>query len=97
MFKVLVLSTLFISVLFAREVVPDDYYISNDTDLSYIYAKEYQDILPSLKKYQQTIIDGYEKEFGYKLDTKLYVALASQNNQIPNGFATQIPFNLQMV
>jgi hypothetical protein len=89
----LVLSTYLLS---AGVVVPDDYFISDDENLSYIYSKEYQEILPNLKKYQKNIIDGYEREYGYTLDNTLYVGLASSKNQIANGFSTQFPFNEQL-
>ena len=46
--------------------------------------------------YQKKIMKQYEKEFGYTLDDKLYVSFASFNNQIANGFSTQLPFNSQL-
>jgi len=92
------LFSLFLSnyLLSAGVVVPDDYFISNDKNLSYIYSKEYKEILPKLKEYQADIINGYENEYGYTLDDTLYVGLASFNNQIANGFSTQFPFNEQI-
>jgi len=84
------------SLLSAGVVVPDDYFISDDENLSYIYSKEYQEILPNFKKYQEKIINGYEREYGYTLDNTLYVGLASSKNQIANGFSTQFPFNEQV-
>jgi len=86
------------SSLFSNSVVvPDDYLIFNDKELSYVYSSEYQEILPELQEYQKSIIKGYEKEYGFKLDEKLYVGLASNNNQIANGFSTQFPFNSQLL
>jgi hypothetical protein len=87
------LSTMLFS---AGVVVPDDYLISDEEELSYIYSQEHSAILPELKSYQQEIIQGYEKEYGFKLDDKLNVGLASSNNQIANGFSTQFPFNSQL-
>lgn len=84
-------------LLSTQIVVPDDYYISKDDNLSYIYSKEYREILPKIKEYQEDIISNYEREYGYKLDEKLYVGLASFKNQIANGFSTQIPFNSQIL
>jgi len=89
----LILSTLLLS---SAVVVPDDYLISEDKELSYIYTPEHASVIPKMKAYQEEIIDGYEKEFGFKLDDKMYVGLASNNNQIANGFSTQIPFNMQL-
>jgi len=96
MYKTLFSLSLSTSLLSAGVVVPDDYFISDDENLSYIYSKEYQEILPNLKKYQENIIDGYEREYGYTLDNTLYVGLASSKNQIANGFSTQFPFNEQL-
>jgi hypothetical protein len=85
------------TILFAEGVVvPDDYLIIEDKDITYGYTKEYEEILPHIKKYQQNLINQYESEFDYKLDQTLYVGLASKNNQIANGFSTQIPFNSQL-
>ena len=83
-------------LLFGAVVVPDDYLISDDEELSYVYSKEHASLIPQMKAYQEEIIGGYEKEFGFKLDDKMYVGLASNNNQIANGFSTQIPFNMQL-
>ena len=80
----------------AGVVVPDDYLITEESDLSYIYSNEHSEILPELKAYQNKILEVYEEEYGFKLDEKLYVGLASSNNQIANGFSTQFPFNSQL-
>ncbi len=87
------LSTLFLS---AGVVVPDDYVIADDEKLSYVYSDEYAGMMSDMKMYQEQIVNEYEKEYGFKLDDKLYVGLASQKNQIANGFSTQIPFNSQL-
>lgn len=77
-------------------VVPDDYYISDDKEKAYVYTQEYVPIVSDFKEYQGDIIQAYEKEYGYQLDEKLYVGLASHKNQIANAFSTQIPFNAQL-
>ena len=77
-------------------VVPDDYLISEEKNISYIYTQEYKAILPEWKSYQQKIVEGYEEEFDFKLDETLHVGMASSNNQIANGFSTQFPFNSQL-
>ena len=92
-FPSLTLSTLLLS---SSVVVPDDYLISEGEELSYIYSEEHTSVIPKMKAYQEEIIDGYEKEFGFKLDDDMTVGLASNNNQIANGFSTQIPFNMQL-
>ncbi|MCB4747185.1 MAG: hypothetical protein LGB54_01120, partial [Sulfurovum sp.] len=65
------------SLLQASSVVPDNYYIDNDNNLTYIYAKEYHNLVPAIRNYQHKIIDTYTKEFGLRLDEKLYIKLAS--------------------
>ena len=94
--KILLYFTLSTTLFSAGVVVPDDYLISDEEELSYVYSEEYSAILPELKAYQEEIIKGYEKEYGFKLDDKLNVGLASSNNQIANGFSTQFPFNSQL-
>ena len=93
-----VLSFIVLSSLLMSQsvVVPDNYKISKDKQLGYIYSKEYTDIVPALKDYQTDIMKQYGEEFGYSFDTTMYVGLASLNNQIANGFATPIPFNSQL-
>lgn len=97
MFKQWILLLLGISYSFASGVVmPDAYEISEDEKRSYVYSNEYSELLPELKGYQEDILNTYEKEYGFALDDKLYVGLASHNNQIANAFSTQIPFNSQL-
>ncbi|CAA6812748.1 MAG: Unknown protein [uncultured Sulfurovum sp.] len=94
--NILLSMTLSTHLLFSAVVVPDDYLIAEGDELSYVYTQEHDAVIPSMKKYQEEIITGYEKEFGYKLDDKMHVGLASSKNQIANGFSTQIPFNMQL-
>ena len=77
-------------------VVPDDYLISQEGQLTYGYSAEYAKVLPALKNYQEQILKRYTDEFGFELDDRLYVGLASSNNQIANAFSTQFPFNSQL-
>ena len=85
-----------LSTASAGVVVPDEYEVSEGDEISYIYGAEYKESLPDIKAYQKKVIDGYEKEFGFALDDKTRVGLATSNNQIANGFSTQIPFNMQL-
>ena len=84
------------SLAFSAVVVPDDYYTVDDGEFAYIYGEEHRALLPDMQVYQKSIVKGYEKEFGFKMDDKLSVGLATSNNQIANGFSTQIPFNMQL-
>ncbi len=94
--KTLFVLPLTLSLLTAAVVVPDDYIISDGEALSYVYTEEHASLIPKMKAYQEEIVIGYEKEFGFKLDDKMSVGIASNNNQIANGFSTQIPFNMQL-
>ena len=87
---------LFLSSAIAGVVVPDEYEVSDDKEVSYIYGAEYKESLSDIKAYQEDIIKVYKKEFGFALDDRLRVGLATSNNQIANGFSTQIPFNMQL-
>ncbi len=94
--KIILLIGVSFSLAFSAVVVPDDYLISNDEEVSYIYTQENSKLMPQMKSYQEVIVKGYEKEFGFKLDDEMTVGLASSSNQIANGFSTQIPFNMQL-
>ncbi|NEW61137.1 hypothetical protein GSY74_07570 [Sulfurovum sp. bin170] len=96
MSKILLSIALPITIFAEGVVVPDNYKISENEDVSYVYTSEYAEILPKMKAYQQDLMQQYEDDFGYKLDDTLFVGLASKNNQIANGFSTQIPFNSQL-
>ncbi len=96
MLKSLALLTLPALLLAQTPVLPDNYQINSDDTLSYIYSEAYQKILPQLKSYQAEILKQYSKEYGYELDDTLYVGLASEKNQIANGFSNQMPLNLQV-
>jgi len=92
----LLLSTLPLLLTAETFIVPDDYKITKDKEIDYIYSEEYEPILPDIKAYQEEVISQYEKDFGFKLDDKMQVGLASLNNQESNAFSTQIPFNMQV-
>ena len=94
--KLFVALSLSISLAVSAVVVPDDYYRVDDGEFAYIYGEEHRALLPDMQNYQKNLIDNYEKEFGFKMDDKLSVGLATSNNQIANGFSTQIPFNMQL-
>jgi len=96
MYKILLPLTASTMLLSSSVVVPDDYLISDDENVSYVYTQEHASLMPKMKSYQEEIVKGYEKDFGFKLDEKLNVGLASNNNQIANGFSTQVPFNSQL-
>jgi len=97
MFKAFAPLLLPLLMLAQAPVVPEDeYHLSGDDTLRYIYAPTYATLLPHIQRYQAEILRQYSKEFGYPLDDTLYVGLASLKNQIANGFSTQIPLNSQL-
>ncbi len=86
-----------ISISKAANVEPNDNYLEVKTPkIDLIVAKEYEDKVYDIISLEESVLQTYEKLFGYKLDDTLYQGLASSNNQIANAFSTQIPFNMQM-
>lgn len=83
--------------VFASVVVPDDYLISDDEKVSYLYTQEHSELMPMTKAYQEEVMETYEDEFGFALDDELVVGVASSKNQIANAYSTQIPFNSQVL
>lgn len=84
-------------VVLASVVVPDDYLISEDKKVSYLYTHEHSELMPMTKAYQEEVMETYEDEFGFALDDELIVGVASSKNQIANGYSTQMPFNSQVL
>jgi len=85
-------------MLNAGDVVMMDepYYQSDVRNTQIIYTQQnlpYAQYTASVEKALQPL---YEEMFGYKMDEKLSVVLASKYNQIPNGFSTQYPNNRQV-
>ena len=102
MYKFILLISIVSIQIFAKINIPraiesnDSYLIDKHRNITYIYSGIYKNILPTLYIKQKKLLDRYQSDFGYKLDSKLFVGLASLNNQITNGFSTQTPFNSQM-
>ncbi|HHS93504.1 MAG TPA: hypothetical protein ENK82_09150, partial [Campylobacterales bacterium] len=97
MYKTVFISIISSASLLSSVVVPDDYLIFADENLSYFYTKEHSGIMPMTKKYQEGVMRIYEEEFGLELDDELLVGVASSENQIANAYSTQIPFNSQIL
>jgi len=79
-------------------VVPNDenYYISNVGDTELIYTEKNKKFAEQAASLEAVIHSEYEELFGYEMDQVLHVGLISDNNQIANGFSTQVPFNMQI-
>lgn len=77
----------------AQFLVPGDdpYFSENAEDIQYIYSESNAEALPELKFYMGYFIDKYTQSFGWTLDEKLRLVIASNRNQIANGFATPTP------
>ena len=95
--KILLSLTLPLYLFSGTIVVPDDYQLSSSDKIDYIYSKEHERIIPQIKTYQEEILNQYEREFGFELDEKMHVGIASNNNQIANAMVTPIPLNLQFL
>jgi hypothetical protein len=94
----ILLSMLMLSyAVLASVVVPDEYLISDDEKVSYLYTQEHSELMPMTKAYQEGVMETYENEFGFVLDDELLVGIASSKNQIANAYSTQIPFNSQVL
>lgn len=78
------------------------YLVPNDTDYKILKEEKYQYILPSdqlrdftqIKNYSDFITPLYESEYGWIIDEKTSIVLASKWNQIPNAFAMSTPNSL---
>jgi len=97
MHKILLFLTLSLCLFSGSVIVPDNYQINSSKNIDYIYSEEYQNIIPQIKIYQEQIMHQYEKEFGFKLDEKMHVGMASNNNQVANAMVTPLPLNLQFL
>lgn len=80
------------------EVVPHDqpYYTKDVRNVELIYTEKNQDTAQRAADVQMLLQPVYEDVFGYTLDEKLYIGLASDYNQIPNGFASFLPYARQV-
>ena len=80
------------STAFAQLVGNDsDYRVREAEAYRFIYSTEYEQLTNKLAP-QNSVLNGiYEKEFAWRLDELATIGLASSQNQITNGFATQFP------
>ncbi len=84
-------------VLHAAHVEPDERYMKvENKEITLIYPPEYADQKERIAGVGQDIVDTYAHSYGYPLDSRLYLMLASSRNQIANAFSTQIPLNMQV-
>ena len=82
-------------LLFAGMETPfnSDFINSKYEKFDLIYPKEYEKYSDMIAKKVERTITVYEKSFGYKLNNRLKIILASTNDQILNGYSTPIYTN----
>lgn len=56
-----------------------------------VSPENYEAHLPQTLEYMKEFIRRYTKSFNWTLDEEVYLVLASENNQVANGFATVTP------
>ena len=59
---------------------------------TYIFAEEYQTLIPRFIKYHEKLEKIYEKEFRWKLDDQTYIVWISPWQQVANGYASSIDY-----
>ncbi len=95
--KKAILALLFSCVfLHAAPVAPGDYTIREGNTTSYIYPKNSTMDIAKTARYQSGVMSTYKREYGYRLDQRLYLTIGSQDDQIANAFSTQFPLNEQV-
>lgn len=79
-------------------IVPEDenYLQTRQGNAEFIYTEQNAYALQRAMQVSAFLHPQYESMFGFKLDSPLYVGLISQQNQIANGFSTQLPLNMQV-
>ncbi len=83
--------------LMASPVVSGDYTLQKNNTSTYITPTGSKLDAQAISATHQAIRRVYDREFGYRLDAPLRVSLASRHNQVANAFATQLPFNEQVL
>jgi len=78
------------------QLMPDDvpYYVFEKNNYKFIFPEEDRVFMPQVTFAQEKIQKLYEKSFSWKLDELTSLALASNNNQVANAYATVFPNNL---
>ena len=79
-------------------IVPGDeqYYSSGNEDVELIYTEQNRYAAQQAIGLEAQIRREYEETFGFEMDSKLFVGIISQQNQVANGFSTQYPLNMQI-
>ena len=88
--------TLVVHLLGAHVEPGEDYEILEGRALSLIAPKGSHQEARSVASREEAILHRYAESYGYRLDSRLYLGIASSKNQIANAFSTQIPLNMQI-
>lgn len=82
----------------ASDVVPLDaqYYTADVRNTQLIFTRDNLAAARRAAEIESCLQPYYEHLYGYTMDETLYVGLASENNQIANGFSTPYPNNRQI-
>jgi len=78
----------------AQVTVPSDvdYFTISTPQARFIFSEDRRPYVPELVAYSHYFLQAYAKSFNWRLDEKPSIALLSERNQIPNAFATVMPF-----
>lgn len=80
----------------AAQLVPSDtsYYVHEQDGYHYIFPQLYSGHIPKAVEFNEHLRVLYEKSYSWKLEERASLVLASERNQIANGFATVSPNTL---
>ena len=87
------------STVFSNNVAKDDleYLHFGTKRFNFIFPKEYQEFSNKIISTTDQLANYYEKIYDHKLDEKTEFMLASEFNQIGNGYATMLPYSSTML
>ncbi len=93
---VLILSMMLLPVTALAQLVPSDtsYYVHEQDGYHYIFPQLYKGHIPKAVKFNEHLRTLYQKSFSWRLEERASLVLASERNQIANGFATVSPNTL---
>jgi len=69
------------------------YMIKKSDTIEYIYPYEYSNVIDNNTKFTSSLLLNYEKSYEYRFDSRLGLALISDNRQVANAYASILPFN----
>jgi len=95
MIKQLLSVMLLCTLLWGGSEVPYDseYQFIKNEKITVIYPEVYAKEGRVVADLATEILERYQKSYGVELDEPLVIGIASDNDQIANGFSTQLPHN----